>query len=48
MLRHLPVRFVIDSFDLAPILKPPHHSPKIDKRSCVVVVSRRRIKRRFS
>ena len=49
MLGHFSMRFVIDSFEFAPIFKFPHHSPKIDYRSCaVIVLSRRRIKRRFS
>src|ERR1051326_1455825 len=43
VLCHLPMGFIIDSVDLAPILQPPDHTPKIDccSRIAIVVLRRR-------
>src|SRR6266852_1013475 len=49
VLRHFTMRLVGDSIDLSTAFKPPHHSPKLDHRSCIVMkVFRRRLERRFS
>src|SRR5206468_5584843 len=49
MLRHFAMRVVVDSLDFAAIFKSPHHSPKLDHRSCIaIVVFWRRLKWRFS
>jgi hypothetical protein len=49
MFGHLPMCLVFDSLNLASVFKLPHHSPKIDHRSRIDMVSlRRRMKRRLS
>jgi hypothetical protein len=49
MFGHFSMRLILDSFNFASIFKSPHHSKKIDHRSCVdIVILRWRIKRRFS
>jgi len=48
VLRHFPVRFVIDSFDLMSILRAANNPKKINHRSGDRLdFNRRRLKRRF-
>jgi len=49
MLGHVPMCFIVDSFDLASIFKSPHDSPKIDRCSSIaMMILRWRLKRRLS
>jgi len=49
MFGHFSMRLIFDSFNFASIFKFPHHSKKIDDRTCVdILFLRWRIKRRFS
>ena len=49
MFGHFSMRFIFNSIDLASILKSPHHSQKIERRSCIaIMILRRRLKRPFS
>ena len=45
MFGHFSMRFIVDPFDLASILKFPHYSPKIDERSHVSGIPLRRLQR---